>query len=283
MTTHRVGVLLLVVACGTVDANDRLPYSTVTDTVGDTVVARTTGNVPDSLVRRLTIEWRAEVDPNDTASIGDVSDLEAGADGRVYVWDPATPALWIVDDAGTALRRVGRKGSGPGEYQRVNGIAIRHDGRLVMWDEGNTRVNVYDHDGAFITSSTLPFSYCCPGASVMTDTQNRVWLRSGMGLSLDKEKSKVPDPGRDLQAWFRYDSSGTVIDSIVMQPLPGDHPRVVAVNQSRTGTSMMWLRSATERYSRGASSAALASCSEAGTAALRSASARRSARTGLRR
>src|SRR5262245_3322305 len=51
---------------------------------------------------------------------------------------------------------------------------------------------------------------------------------------------------------------------------------------SRTGTSTMRLRSATERYSRGAS-AALASCSCAGTAALRNAAARRSARTGLSR
>ena len=65
------------------------------DTVGDTVVARTTGEVPDSLMRRLVVEWETTGDPADSAaSIGDVSGIAVGPDGRVYVWDPATPALW---------------------------------------------------------------------------------------------------------------------------------------------------------------------------------------------
>ena len=67
--------------------------------------------------------------------------MTVAPDGRVWVWDDATPALWLLDANGASMRRIGRRGSGPGEYQRVNDLAGARDSNLVMWDEGNARLN----------------------------------------------------------------------------------------------------------------------------------------------
>ena len=105
ISARHVGVLvLLAAACRGSDSSPTLPYTTVIDTIGDTVVARTTGEIPDSMLRQLVLEWEAAGDPTDSAlSIGDVSGMAVGPDGRVYVWDPATPALWLLNPDGTGL------------------------------------------------------------------------------------------------------------------------------------------------------------------------------------
>ena len=108
-----------------------VPYKTTFATVGDTIVASTTGDVPDRLLRHLVLEWRA---PSDSMNdlLGDVGAMAVTEDDRVWVWDDATPALLLLDANGTSLRRIGRRGSGPGEYESVNGIAIAADSALVM-------------------------------------------------------------------------------------------------------------------------------------------------------
>src|SRR6185436_8778279 len=136
---------------GTANSQEALPYRTVVTKSGDTTVARTTGDVPDTRLKRLVPEWRASPDLADAGvSIGDVRNIAVGPDGRVYVWDPTTPALWLIDANGKTLKRISRQGAGPGEYAKENnGIVVASDGRLKMWDEGNARINIYEADGKF--------------------------------------------------------------------------------------------------------------------------------------
>jgi hypothetical protein len=229
--------LLAIAACGD-PAADRRPYTTVIDTVGDTVVARTTGEVPDSLVRHLVADWEAASDPADSAvSIGDVSGMAVGPDGRVYVWDPTTPALWLLNPDGTGLRRLGRAGSGPGEYRRMSGLAVTRDGGILLWDEGNARINFYDRDGQYRSSTMLPISFCCPGDVATMDTLGRTWLEVRL-FPNDKSKPIQFRPGEEPAVFLRLDSTGTVIDTVPAPDLPGDHPRLTAINESPTGISM---------------------------------------------
>jgi 6-bladed beta-propeller protein len=215
-------LLMGAVACSSAgSADSSLPYHTTFTKVGDTVVASTTGDVPDTLLRRLVLEWRTAGDST-KEPLGDVGAIAVAADGRVWVWDPATPALWLFDADGTPLRQVSRRGRGPGEYERVNDLAIARDGALVMWDDGNARLNIYNSDGGYRTSAHLSFSDCC-GLPVVIDTLNRIWLNTHPRMVGGKGKPFDPaDWGKPADVgYFRYDSSGAPIDTILAPSLPG--------------------------------------------------------------
>lgn len=228
-----LGLLCFVVARATADAQVAAPYRTVVDTVRDTVRARTAGDVPEGRLRHLVAEWRMSSDLGD--SVGDVSGMAVLADGRVFVWDPSTPALWLINANGTSLKRIGQRGSGPGEYIRVNGIAVDRDGRLIMWDEENSRLNVYEDDGRFRASSRLPFGFCCPNNALTVDVQNRLWLRASIGGSADKLAGEVP---RSTAAFFRATASGVLVDTVLTPNLPGDTPDVTATSRGGGGITM---------------------------------------------
>jgi DNA-binding beta-propeller fold protein YncE len=62
---------------------------------------------------------------------------------RVRVFDAQT---------GAHLMDIGRRGSGPGEFNLPRDLAIGLDGRLYVVDGGNFRVVVFDRDGRFLRS-----------------------------------------------------------------------------------------------------------------------------------
>lgn len=210
------------VACRNADSTDTsVPYKTTFATVGDTMVASTTGEVPDRLLRHLALEWRVSADSM-SEPLGDVANMAVAADGQVWVWDDATPALLLLDANGTSVRRISRRGSGPGEYQTVNDIVVARDGALVIWDEGNARLNIYNPDGSFRTTATLTFSDCC-GLPVVVDTQNRLWLRTHPTMIAGKDNPVDPAAFSRPQivGYLRYDGSGAPIDTVIAPTLPG--------------------------------------------------------------
>src|SRR4029079_5177313 len=100
-------------------------------------------------VRGLVPVWKT----GEQLEFGDIADLALAPDGRLYVWDYKTPALVELSADGGRMKKLGGKGSGPGEYDRnVNGIAVRPDGKVVAWDAGNSRLNVYGREGQSLST-----------------------------------------------------------------------------------------------------------------------------------
>jgi hypothetical protein len=118
-------------------------------TVADTVVARTAGAVPATLVRSLTEELRIAPTADDTTLFGETFEFDVARDGRIYVYDQPGNAIFVFDAAGALVRKIGRQGSGPGEFSQNGGMTILRDGRLVQWDSRNARVNFFTADGDF--------------------------------------------------------------------------------------------------------------------------------------
>lgn len=83
------------------------------------------------------------VDPGGTrvyaVDIGGVSSDQH----RVRVFDAVS---------GEHLRDIGKRGSGPGEFNLPRDLAIGRDGRLYVVDGGNFRVSVFDRNGQFLKS-----------------------------------------------------------------------------------------------------------------------------------
>jgi len=84
------------------------------------------------------------------AGFGDIADLLVDATGRMYVLDGQSQDVRVFDSAGTFVRTIGRRGSGPGEFQRA--VALRWGPGEQLWvvDFNNLRYSIFDTTGVFL-------------------------------------------------------------------------------------------------------------------------------------
>src|SRR3954466_15437415 len=118
----------------------------------DTVV-RNAGRPVHAGVAELTRDLAIGVpDGDENYMIGAIDDIAVAANGTMYVLDRSVPAVRMYDAKGKFVKNIGRRGSGPGEYRYASAIAMASSGNLLLYDQGNARINVYSPAGDAITS-----------------------------------------------------------------------------------------------------------------------------------
>jgi hypothetical protein len=219
-------VFLLLGAC-TDAPPDAITNAPERVTAGDTVVVRTRGDMAPDAEWQLVEQWRAGSTDGDAAtSFSLVHSLAITDDAHVLVFDQGGPVLRRYAPNGTLVRAIGRKGSGPGEYERVNGVAVRTDGQAVLWaGAGSSRLNVYAPTDSFVTQWAAPVSgYGTSDQSLVALTDNRVAVRAYVRDSTLRREAI----GRT--AWFVYDASGVARDTVLQPELNDATVMLIARN-----------------------------------------------------
>jgi hypothetical protein len=112
---------------------------------------------------RLVEEWRVGGAVDGPHSLGDVRGMGLFADGHIVLFDAKDQQVHYLDAKGQPVRTVGRKGAGPGEFQRANGLAVSSRGEVVVNDPSNNRFTVLAPNGDLIKTFPNPnpwgFSY----------------------------------------------------------------------------------------------------------------------------
>ena len=147
---------------------------------------------------------------------GNIADVALGRDGSLYVFDGQVPIVRHYDASGRFLRNIGRAGSGPGEYRSASGIATTPDGRLLVWDTGNWRINVYSATGDVLTQWTTPSGMSGGGTAqfsraIFVDTAGVVTTRK---MVFDRNPDNRPT------IWVRFRPDGTPADTLREPPAP---------------------------------------------------------------
>ncbi|HEV3049083.1 MAG TPA: 6-bladed beta-propeller, partial [Longimicrobium sp.] len=102
-------------------------------------------------------------------AFGRVMDVELGASGRIYVADDLNWRISVFDGSGRLLRRVGRRGPGPGEFERPWYLAVDRLDSLFVWDGALARISVFGPDFRFARSFEAPGRWVVSGFSVRAD------------------------------------------------------------------------------------------------------------------
>jgi hypothetical protein len=74
---------------------------------------------------------------------GEIGDVVASPNGEFFVLDAQTQEINRYDSSGILRERVGRPGSGPGEFRAAADLAVTPDGYLVVVDEATRELSVY--------------------------------------------------------------------------------------------------------------------------------------------
>ncbi|MCJ7627031.1 MAG: 6-bladed beta-propeller [Longimicrobiales bacterium] len=206
------------------------------DTIGDTIVVRT---LSGSL-------WRDTADLVPEVSIGmfdgpeeyifgDVVSLAHGSDGTIYVMDRQVPALRVYNLDGTYRTTFGREGEGPGEYKRPDGgLNVLSDGRIVLRDPSNARIQVYSPGGEALDTWRIRGNFNTSRRMVV-DRQDR----SHALILLDPEAS-VTDWKTGL---MQINPDGTMGDTLVIPDTPWEEPTIEATHETEDGGTNMSVNS----------------------------------------
>jgi hypothetical protein len=111
--------------------------------------------------------------------------VQAGAlpRGEVFVADRATSELRVFDSTGRFVRRFGRNGSGPGEFQSLDWVDIDRAGSIAAYDGASRRLSRFSSDGILQQVTSLSSSPGAPIGSMLGQFgDGSILMRSFLGL-----------------------------------------------------------------------------------------------------
>jgi len=148
-------------------------------------------------------------------AFGQLEEIAIDRIGRLYAHDQKDHQLRAYDAAGKFVTKIGRRGSGPGEYQGVVGIAIVADSFVAVHDPGNARITLFEPSGRLYRTISEPRATSWGGASFFADNAGRVFVRIPVRRVGADPQSE--GPGVNIGAEFLgFDTKGRLVDSIAV-------------------------------------------------------------------
>ncbi len=239
MTTPRSLVLACITAaallgaCGADPATGADPAGlpTVFDSTGDTLRARVAGVVDSAAIRGLAAEVRVVGEVGDSIIFGNAGMLTVGAAGDLVMFDYSSTQLLRFGPDGTLLGPLGRRGSGPGEYAQVSGLVGRPDSSWAIYDVQNSRVSLFDRNGTFRESWTLPASTFFGQGMLASDPTGGLWVARFIA-------PPEGDPGQAKESRTRVVDQGRALADTVFSPTLGvSGPKYRAMREVPGGRS----------------------------------------------
>ncbi len=206
------------------------------DTIGDTVVVRTlSGSLWRDTAQLIPEVSIGMFDGPEEYIFGDVVSVAHGRDGTIYVMDRQLPALRVYNADGSYRTTFGRGGEGPGEYKGPDGgLNVLSDGRIVLRDPGNARIQVYSPEGEAIDTWRIRGNFNTSRRMVVDQED-----RSHALILLDPEAS-VTDWKTGL---VQINPDGAPGDTLEIPDTPWEEPTIEASHEDDEGNTSMSVNS----------------------------------------
>ena len=142
---------------------------------------------------------------------GSIAGIAVDDAGSLYVADGQDYEVRKFDPAGQFLIRFGRQGSGPGEFSKIDGLALLTDSQVAVVDGIENRLSLFDSStGEYRGQWTIPRQW-------LTWSRHTVVRRSSGGayLGLPPEMDLDGTPVRwPRPVFLSVDEGGNVVDTI---------------------------------------------------------------------
>ncbi len=165
------------------------------------------------VVRLTPIRTIGSLDGPPEYAFGQLTEMAVDKRGRLYTYDQKDHQLRAYDAAGKFVAKIGRRGSGPGEYQSVVGLTVVADSFIATHDPSLARISLFAPSGKLYRTISEPRATTWGGASFFADNAGRVFVR----ISVRKPGAREGSEGHDATAGARFlgfDTNGRLVDSI---------------------------------------------------------------------
>ena len=202
---------------------------TVFDSTADTITARVDGQVPTAALRSMTLVMQIAPSVDDTSLFAEIGEVEVDRANRIWLFDYRSNQLFLFDNTGTLVRRIGRQGQGPGEFASGGGLVTLPDTGAAIWDSRNARISFFTSAGDFRTSWPTPAGF---------STSNALYIDKAGTLYLRRPVTP-PREGEILgrMGLVPLKDGGAFADSLLPVDLPVTRDTYVAVSPDGSGRS----------------------------------------------
>jgi hypothetical protein len=159
-----------------------------------------------SLEEELSI---GEVGGREEYMFSEIGTLAVDDEERIYVSDRKETHIKVFDRDGVYLMTIGRKGQGPGEFERISGMQITHQKELLVFDMSMRRLSFFTVDGKLI--ETLSISELRPFELNVNSKRNYIIKSVAIDLSTNQSISELK----------MYDANLSLLETIAA-PGPSD-------------------------------------------------------------
>lgn len=125
-------------------------------------------------------EWHATYD---VLLMNQPTDVTTAPDGTIYITDGYGNSRMIkLSPDGVVLKIWGEHGDGPGQFASPHNVVVAPDGRIIMTDRDNSRIQVFDADGEFLEQWT---GFKTPNGLELTPRNTLLLADSGLEQVLE--------------------------------------------------------------------------------------------------
>jgi hypothetical protein len=187
--------------------------------------------------RELHIDQLPALNAVEETRMGDVDDPEVGfsrisqvdidRDANVYVGEGLDRQIRVYDERGQLLRRIGGRGSGPGEFEGMPRFGVVGD-TLWAYDQTARRITLFGRDGTLLGTARAPgvtvslwsnFGTIMPW-SMRPDGRFIGWLSRVGSSRNDPPITTQPTDTMPIPRLLFDAATGTVVDTIGWDPSP---------------------------------------------------------------
>lgn len=136
--------------------------------------------------------------------VGILTQIKIDFYNNIIFLDAKVRQVLVFNQEGKFLKRIGKKGQGPGEFIHPLAMGIDKHGKILISDQRVRRINKFDKDGYFISSFIISGSHFSPNDIIIVDSKDSLFLGGY------RENFNNPGAG----TWInKYDSKGKYIRS----------------------------------------------------------------------
>lgn len=112
--------------------------------------------IPSSEIQYINLIYSYSIEENEGVYFGSIRDAVLTPEKNTIVLTSSEQSIFVYNNEGKLVQKLGNKGRGPGELMVPMSIASNNTGDFIVTDIGNAKISVWNNNGDLISEMSIP-------------------------------------------------------------------------------------------------------------------------------